>query len=62
VANPLMLPNPQKSILRGPFSIPQLFLSVEPQRNIELCKAITRLEQAPSPWRLAQLMRLALRR
>lgn len=62
VANPLMIPNPQKSILRGPFSIPQLFLSVEPQRNIELCKAITRLEQAPSPWRLAQLMRLALRR
>ncbi len=62
VANPLMLPNPQKSILRGPFSIPQLFLSVEPQRNIELCKAITRLEQAPSPWRLAQLVRLALRR
>jgi len=62
MANPLMLPNPQKSILRGPFSIPQLFLSIEPQRNIELCKAITRLEQAPSPWRLAQLVRLALRR
>ncbi|MGQ9829038.1 MAG: hypothetical protein ACUVSW_14355 [Roseiflexus sp.] len=62
VANPLMLPHPQKSILRGPFNIPLLFLSVDPQRNIELCKAITRLEQAPSPWRLAQLVRLALRR
>ncbi len=62
VSNPLMLPRPQKSILRGPFRIPRMFLSVDPQHNIEICKAITRLEQAPSPWRLAQLLRLTLRR
>lgn len=62
VANPLMLPRPQKSILRGSFRIPRMFLSVDPHHNIEVCKAITRLEQAPSPWRLAQLLRLTLRR
>lgn len=62
VANPLMIPYPQKSVLRGSFRIPRMFLSVEPQHNIEVCKAITRLEQAPSPWRLAQLLRLTLRR
>lgn len=62
VANPLMLPRPQKSILRGSFRIPRMFLSVDPQHNIEVCKAITRLEQSPSPWRLAQLLRLTLRR
>ncbi|MFQ3631254.1 hypothetical protein [Roseiflexus sp.] len=62
VANPLMLPRPQKSILRGSFRVPRMFLSVDPQYNIEVCKAITRLEQAPSPWRLAQLLRLTLRR
>lgn len=62
VSNPLMLPRPQKSILRGSFRIPRMFLSVDPQHNIEVCKAITRLEQGPSPWRLAQLLRLTLRR
>ncbi|MGC9040511.1 MAG: hypothetical protein ACP5MJ_13515, partial [Roseiflexus sp.] len=62
VANPLMLPRPQKSILRGSFRIPRMFLSVDPHHNIEMCKAITRLEQAPSPWHLAQLLRLTLRR
>jgi len=62
VANPLMLPRPQKSILRGSFRVPRMFLSIDPQHNIEVCKAITRLEQAPSPWRLAQLLHLTLRR
>ncbi len=61
MSNPLMLPHPQKSILRGPFRPLAGPFLVDAHHVVETSRALVQLEQAPSLWRLLRLMWPALR-